>query len=587
MGLLDQYLSDADMQSPQNQQMSAIAAALLQAGGPSLRPISFGQALGGALNAGNQAYQSAQDRALIRQMKDEDLKLKQLSEKRAQQSFDQQQAWMKKLTGDQGDYGSQPQAQQMPQSIQQPLKLGMDSDGNMGFQSQPNIQAPAPQQGQMQQRPQSGGIQNLSLDDLGMAAVAGIPGAKELLDIKKFQLNGIKRENATYIDPITGKQQYFADPTKGLDYNPETKTVTGLTNFNQVNAAMKGAETFAQEQAKAQFNPMIINGVDEYGRARPEQTTVADFVQQRSAMQQPQQGQIPQGQQVQAQQAPNGQQTGPQGLDISRLSPQQIQALQRRDPEAFYNGMNDFAQTRGQAPAQTQQGMQQPQAVPQQAFNQPRFGIPLQSEAQKAEELANVKLRTEPGITQQVGAVSGKQGTTNALNENWIKQSYNPVLEAGKTSRDILGGLDALKTIDLKTGWGTEAKANAANILTSLGIAPKNAELYATNAQRFQSVAMGKLLDTLAAQKGPQTEGDAQRAQKTFTMLSNTPQANQFIADFARAKANLDARKAAFYQEALPIAQQTGDLNEIDRRWMKLQGSIWSDPVLQQYKGAK
>jgi hypothetical protein len=45
----------------------------------------------------------------------------------------------------------------------------------------------------------------------------------------------------------------------------------------------------------------------------------------------------------------------------------------------------------------------------------------------------------------------------------------------------------------------------------------------------------------------------------------------------------MDARKAQFYQDALPIAQTNGDLTEIDRRWQKIQGSIWSDPVLQSY----
>lgn len=593
MGILDQYLGDTDMQSPQNQQMMSIAAALLQAGGPSRTPVSFGQAFGNAMQAGQQAYQSAEDRALLRQMKNEDLNLKKQAEKRAQQTLDQQNLFFKKLSGtDQVDYGNQRQAQQMPQSIQQPLKLGMSADGNMGFQSQPNIQVPAPQQSQMQQRPQSGGIQNLSLDDLGMAAVAGIPGAKELLDIKKFQLNGIKRDNATYIDPVTNKQTYFADPTKGLDYNPETKTVSNLNGFNQANAAMKGAETFAQEQAKAQFNPMIVNGVDEFGRSRPEQTTVADFVQQRSGMQQPQQGQAPQGQQVQPQQAPNGQQAGPQGLDVSRLTPQQIQALQRRDPEAFYNGMNDFAQTRGQSPAQ---GMQQPQAAPQQQFapqpqqalNQPRFGIPLQSEAQKAEELANVKLRTEPALEQQTGTIKGKQGTLNASNENWIKQRYNPALEAGDKAKDVAASLDTLANVDFKTGWGSEAKIKGVSILVGLGMAPKNAEFYVGNGQVFQNEVMKQLVSTFEGQKGTQTEGDAKRVQQTFAQLANTPYANQYIADLARAKANRDARKAAFYQDAYPIALQTGDLTEVDRRWMKLQGSIWNDPVLQKYKGAK
>ena len=57
---LEDYLS-ADQQSGiRNQALLQAAAALLSAGGPSERPISIGQALGGALQAGSEGYQKAQ-----------------------------------------------------------------------------------------------------------------------------------------------------------------------------------------------------------------------------------------------------------------------------------------------------------------------------------------------------------------------------------------------------------------------------------------------------------------------------------------------------------------------------------------------
>jgi len=61
---LEDYLS-ADQQSGiRNQALLQAAAALLSAGGPSERPISIGQALGGALQAGSQGYQQAQQGAV-------------------------------------------------------------------------------------------------------------------------------------------------------------------------------------------------------------------------------------------------------------------------------------------------------------------------------------------------------------------------------------------------------------------------------------------------------------------------------------------------------------------------------------------
>lgn len=170
-----------------------------------------------------------------------------------------------------------------------------------------------------------------------------------------------------------------------------------------------------------------------------------------------------------------------------------------------------------------------------------------------------------------------------ALNDNWIKNGYQPTLEAGKSASDIQSSIRAIRSIDLKTGWGAEAKANAAGVLAGLGVGGKNAELYAGNAQKFQSVAMDRLQTALLAQKGTQTEGDAQRAGQTFASLRNTPSANDFVLDFAQAKANMDQRRAQFYEQALPIAQQSGDLTRVDREWRKIQGSVWGDPVLQRW----
>ena len=156
-----------------------------------------------------------------------------------------------------------------------------------------------------------------------------------------------------------------------------------------------------------------------------------------------------------------------------------------------------------------------------------------------------------------------------------------PSLDAGKTATDLQSSIQAVRNVDMNTGWGAEQKAAGAAMLEGLGINVGNSKLFASSAQKFQSVAMDKLLTTLAAQKGPQTEGDSTRAQQTFVKLSNTPDANAFIMDFAQAKANMDQRRAQYYEQALPLAQKAGDLTRVDREWRKIQGSVWADPVLQ------
>jgi hypothetical protein len=175
------------------------------------------------------------------------------------------------------------------------------------------------------------------------------------------------------------------------------------------------------------------------------------------------------------------------------------------------------------------------------------------------------------------------QQSAIALNDNWIKNTYQPTIEAGRVATDLDNSIQALRNIDIKTGWGAEAKANAASMLAGLGISVGSSEMYAANAQKFQSIAMDKLMTTLQAQKGIQTEGDADRAKQTFVSLSNTPEANAFVLDLAQAKASVDRKRAQYYEQALPMAQKRGDLTEVNRRWAKLQPSIWDDPMMQKW----
>jgi hypothetical protein len=72
---LEGYLTPEQQSNIQNQAMLQAAASLLQAGGPSPRRISLGQALGGAFQAGTAGYQQAQQNAvqslMMRQKLDE------------------------------------------------------------------------------------------------------------------------------------------------------------------------------------------------------------------------------------------------------------------------------------------------------------------------------------------------------------------------------------------------------------------------------------------------------------------------------------------------------------------------------------
>lgn len=176
--------------------------------------------------------------------------------------------------------------------------------------------------------------------------------------------------------------------------------------------------------------------------------------------------------------------------------------------------------------------------------------------------------------------------TQNVANEDFLKNSYRPIVDAGAAAKANLAKIQALDNLDIsgKTGWGTDSKAKAANILTGLGIASEDAKKYAADAQVFNGVLQQQVWGLLGQQKGPQTEGDAQRARDTFAQLGNTPEANNFIKDLAKATNNLQIKQANFYQERYPDAMKGGDLTRIENDWTKNAPSVWDDPALKKWQ---
>jgi hypothetical protein len=87
---LNDYLSEEQQKSIQRQALLQAAGALLQAGGPSTQRISFGQALGGALQAGSKGYTDAQQNAitqLLTKQKMDEYKMAQDQRRRLEQIF--------------------------------------------------------------------------------------------------------------------------------------------------------------------------------------------------------------------------------------------------------------------------------------------------------------------------------------------------------------------------------------------------------------------------------------------------------------------------------------------------------------------
>ena len=121
--------------------------------------------------------------------------------------------------------------------------------------------------------------------------------------------------------------------------------------------------------------------------------------------------------------------------------------------------------------------------------------------------------------------------------------------EQAEMSDATLNNIDAMfQQLDsgLRTDRLMDAKVAVSALADSFGIDPNKLGLAdATSAQIFQSNVMKNLLDELIKQKGPQTEGDAERALKTFPQLSNTTEANRWMLQYAK---NLHERRLQQYE---------------------------------------
>ena len=197
-------------------------------------------------------------------------------------------------------------------------------------------------------------------------------------------------------------------------------------------------------------------------------------------------------------------------------------------------------------------------------------------------QAANMGLPTQGMGGQQGGqpVVTGENPVVvkaaEQLNNQWITGQFEPAIAAGEAAKGAMENVRLLKSIDLTTGFGTDAQKTAANVLASFGV--KDAAKFATNAQIFESKIYEGLVDTLSKQKGPQTDKDFANLQKTYASLKNTPQANQFLLDVVEAKALQDQRKAAYFQKAASIPELRSNLSAITNEWNKpdVSGSMFN-----------
>ena len=159
-------------------------------------------------------------------------------------------------------------------------------------------------------------------------------------------------------------------------------------------------------------------------------------------------------------------------------------------------------------------------------------------------------LTTRPEPAKTVVNLPPQEAKERGARGELLVEQYKTVSDAARIAQRTIPALETQANIldsGFRTGFGTDVQKVGASVLAALGVS--EAAKFATDAQTFLGAAQQAVLQRQLDQKGPQTEADAQRITQTGAQLGNTPEANRFLIDIAKAQLKRDIEQRNFYDK--------------------------------------
>lgn len=206
----------------------------------------------------------------------------------------------------------------------------------------------------------------------------------------------------------------------------------------------------------------------------------------------------------------------------------------------------------------------------------------------KRPELAQLRERlSRASAASQTVNLPASEKAEQTKRGEFLLDTFKTISQRADQARRTLSRVDVAKSVldrGFRTGWGAEAQASAASVLSALGLS-KDAEKYAANAQSFLAMARETVQEKMLAQKGPQTDNDAKRLDQTAASLTNERQSNEFILDVTIALANRDIAERKFYADWY---RKNKTYDGAEDAWVEgpASKSIFDDPALKKYAPA-
>ncbi len=160
---------------------------------------------------------------------------------------------------------------------------------------------------------------------------------------------------------------------------------------------------------------------------------------------------------------------------------------------------------------------------------------------------ATLKPQTEVKLPTQEKAEGQAEGKR-------LVDEFQSVAARADNAQNELNNLRVARSVATSSNLPTELQATVGRVASSLGIpldGTTTKALFGNQdaGQAFVGTMQNLVLTKMQAQKGPQTENDAKRIEKTVASLGNTPQARDFLMRTAESLAERDVAQRAFYED--------------------------------------
>jgi len=159
--------------------------------------------------------------------------------------------------------------------------------------------------------------------------------------------------------------------------------------------------------------------------------------------------------------------------------------------------------------------------------------------------------------------IAGKTEEQKALAKERVRQ-FGVINDAALAANETMDTIQTMRTLNFDGGPGTDLKNNARKFIMAIGGSEFVNVDEVSSVDAFTGLGFRELLNIMATQKGPQTDKDFERIQRTFAQSHNPDLTRKFLLDSAYARGARQVEMAGFYQN---ILESEGTLKNADRKW--------------------